>query len=120
MLATERMYAGTAAFAATFPRADPDGSVPTCPDRTYARLAEPLHRAHRWAAWLVETRASTYRPVEDTPDGSLPADPAGRPTWLVEGAARLVGAVRDAGPDAPVWTFLPDRTAGRWLRRMPL
>jgi uncharacterized protein (TIGR03083 family) len=122
MLATERMYAAlsaeTAAFAATFPRADPDASVPTCPDWTYAKLAEHVGRAHRWAAWMVGTRASTYLPLADTPDGSLPADPAGRPAWLVGGAGALVRAVRDAGPDAAVWTFLPDRTAGRWIRRM--
>jgi hypothetical protein len=34
------------------------------------------------------------------------------------GAARLAATVQQAGPDARVWTWADDQTAGFWLRRM--
>jgi hypothetical protein len=37
---------------------------------------------------------------------------------LVAGARRLAGAVRDGGPDLPVWTWRTETTAGFWLRKM--
>ena len=70
---------------------------------------------HRWAADIIERRLQ--EPVRQRPE---PPPPETRqwPAWLADGARRLRAAVRDGGPDLPVWTWQADKTAGFWLRRM--
>jgi len=50
------------------------------------------------------------------PDGRLPDDPAARPAWLRDGAARLAEAVSTGV--SPVWTHLGPGPASYWARRM--
>ncbi|MFJ7627136.1 maleylpyruvate isomerase family mycothiol-dependent enzyme [Streptomyces sp. NPDC097595] len=101
--------------------ADLGATVPTCPDWTLRELAEHVGRAHRWAGEIVRTRAAEAVPDEKVPDNS-PAgdDPAALDAWLAEGAAGTADALREAGPDAEVWSWSWDRSAGFWARRMAL
>jgi uncharacterized protein (TIGR03083 family) len=112
------LAAETARLAEIVRATEPARAVPTCPEWTLAQLAEHVGRGHRWAATIVERRATQPLP-QDSTDGDPP--PHGRAElagWLVTGAGRLSAAVHDAGPAAPVWTWAPERTAGFWLRRI--
>jgi uncharacterized protein (TIGR03083 family) len=107
----------TARFAAALCGPDISAPVPTCPDWTLVQLAAHVHRGVCWAATMVERRTATpVRPTEVEAD--LPASPRDRATALRDGAARLVAAVRDYGPDAPTWSWADEPTAGFWLGRM--
>jgi uncharacterized protein (TIGR03083 family) len=96
--------------------ADPATQVPTCPDWTLRQLITHVGRAHRWATAIVATQAAEPIAFRDVPDGRLPDDPAGRPAWLRDGAARLAEAVTAGG--GTVWTHLGPGPASYWARRM--
>ncbi|MBB5119370.1 hypothetical protein AF335_20850 [Streptomyces eurocidicus] len=100
--------------------ADPASPVPSCPGWDLGRLLRHLGATHRWAGTVVRTRAT--RPVPDTEVDHPPERPgegaAELGAWLAEGAERLAGALRTAGPDAPMWTAGPGGTSGFWARRM--
>lgn len=109
--------------------ADLTAKVPTCPAWTLRDLAVHVGGAHRWAGELVRTRAG-----DDLPDALVPgiAGPEGAgpgsatgddgraalDAWLAEGAAATALALREAGPDATVWTWGWDGSAAFWARRM--
>ncbi len=120
-IAVERWYAeieaSTGTLAGLVHGADLTRQVPTCPDWTLRQLATHVGRAHRWAAEIVSTRSAEFIPFRQVPDGRIPDDPALHAPWLRAGAARLIGAVREAGSD-PVWTFTGLRPATFWARRM--
>ncbi|MFI0821872.1 maleylpyruvate isomerase family mycothiol-dependent enzyme [Streptomyces sp. NPDC021098] len=96
--------------------ADPTTPVPTCPGWNLGQLVRHLGGAHGWAETVVRTRASEPFP-EDLPRRAG-EDPAALSTQLGDGAARLADALRDAGPDTPMWTPGPGGTAMFWARRM--
>jgi uncharacterized protein (TIGR03083 family) len=98
--------------------ADPAHRVPTCPDWTLAQLAEHVGFGHRWAAVIVERRATKPVPHDQADDLEVPEGAEERFRWLLAGARRLADAVREAGPRAGVWTWADDKTAGFWLRRI--
>ncbi len=114
----EALRAQAAAVADLVGAADPDLRVPTCPDWTLAQLTRHLGRAHRWAGALVAQRATAAVDSSTLEDAELPRDAEGRAEWVRAGATRLIDAVREVGPDTPVWTWTPDGKAGFWLRRM--
>jgi uncharacterized protein (TIGR03083 family) len=91
----------------------PDQPVPTCPEWTFADLVAHVGHTHRRVATLVERRA--IEPVSADSQGE-----EGQPSaaWLNSGAQRLVTALRSADLDTPVWTFLGERPAAFWARRM--
>jgi uncharacterized protein (TIGR03083 family) len=91
--------------------------VPTCPEWTLRQLVTHVGRAHRWAAEITRTRSEVFIPFREVPDGKLPDDRADQLAWLRAGAARIVGAVREAGSDV-VWSFTGPAPAGFWIRRM--
>ncbi|POX38025.1 hypothetical protein C3486_25295 [Streptomyces sp. Ru73] len=96
--------------------------VPSCPDWNLAQLLRHVGNAHRWAETIVRTRATEPVP-EDVNDvaGYAAADPAELDAWVAEGAALLAGALREAGPDAVVWTVVDDEdevSPTFWARRM--
>jgi uncharacterized protein (TIGR03083 family) len=109
--------ASTAGLAEIVAEHDPSLPIPTCPEWTLRQLATHVGRAHRWAAEITRTRSDTAIAFRAVPDGRLPDDRAEQPAWLRAGAARLVGAVREAGSDL-VWSFTGPTPAGFWLRRM--
>lgn len=97
--------------------AAPATRVPTCPDWTLRQLLTHLGRGHRWAATMVRERSGAPIDPRTVPDGGQPTDPAEAREWMHASAASLLGAVSEAGPDTPVWTFVGPRPAAWWVRR---
>ena len=123
MLATERLYrevpAWTGELAALLEDEDPRTPVPTTPEWTLTELAEHVGFAFRWMTTIVATRATAPVRRRDTLGRPAPDDPAQLPSWLREGAAELVDAVRSAGPSTPVWSWAGGRQPAEWwLQRM--
>jgi uncharacterized protein (TIGR03083 family) len=122
MLATERLCAGTSAwadrFAALITGADPGTAVPTAPEWDLAALTAHVGRAFWWIATIVATRATEPVRFRDTQGRRNPEDPAERPDWVREGAVRLVDAVRSTGPETMVWSWAGGSAPVTfWLRR---
>jgi uncharacterized protein (TIGR03083 family) len=121
-LAYDRYYAELEAEAARFAvavgSAEPEARVPTCPEWTFADLIHHVGRAHRWAAAIVARRATSFVPFETVDDTALPETTAERAAWLVAGAAQLVDAIREAGPDSQAWSWAGDHRAAFWARRI--
>ncbi|MDT0460468.1 maleylpyruvate isomerase family mycothiol-dependent enzyme [Streptomyces sp. DSM 41527] len=120
-----QLLAETDAFRAIVRTADLSATVPTCPDWTLADLARHVGGAHRWAGALVATRATESVDLADVPEGAGPGggkpggeDAAALDAWLAAGAERTVAALREAGPDAEVWSWTTARNSGFWARRM--
>jgi|HubBroStandDraft_1064217.scaffolds.fasta_scaffold10808_5 uncharacterized protein (TIGR03083 family) len=109
--------ASTASLAALVDYADPSLPIPTCPEWTLRQLATHLGRVQRWVTEIVTTRSATFVEFDSVPDGRLPDDRTAGGRWLTAGAARLIGALREAG-DAPVWGFVSLQPASNWARRM--
>jgi uncharacterized protein (TIGR03083 family) len=123
VLATERLYqdvpAWTDRLATLVAGADPGTPVPTAPEWTLADLVAHVGVAFRWMTTIVATRSTSPPRRDDTDGAPMPDDPADLPPWLREGAASLVGAVRDGDPAARVWSWAGGRQpAVWWLQRM--
>jgi uncharacterized protein (TIGR03083 family) len=112
------LQAETARFAAAVHDADPAQPVPTCPAWTLDELTAHVGFGHRWAAVIIERRATRPVPHQEADDLQVPEGTEERSQWLLEGARRLADAVRQAGPQTGVWTWAPDKTVGFWLRRI--
>jgi uncharacterized protein (TIGR03083 family) len=117
-LDVERLATGlreqTEAFADAVADLDPHAVVPTCPEWRVRDLVGHIGQAHRWSAELVRRQAAA--PVPDPRDAE-PGDPQDWAGWLRDGVADLTGAV-SADPGSRVWTFVGERPATFWLRRM--
>ena len=102
----------SARFSAALARGDLAAPVPTCDEWRLLDLAHHLGGVQRWARTAV---------LEGHPNGTtgdLPTERAALVAWFDEGAAALGAALREAGPDAPCWSFGPKpRTAAFWFRR---
>lgn len=107
--------AETARLARLAHDADGQRPIPTCPGWTLEQMVGHVGRGHRWAAEIVRRRLLEPVPIQEV---IVPAKPDERSEWLMAGAWMLAEAVRDAGPEQPVWTWQKDRSAGFWLRRM--
>lgn len=93
--------------------------VHTCPGWNVAQLLRHLGGSQRWAEETVRTRAQGPLPDDHFRDipPDPPADPGALLDWLVAGATLLAGALRDAGPDAAMWTPVPGAAAAFYARR---
>ncbi|MGW2723159.1 maleylpyruvate isomerase N-terminal domain-containing protein [Streptomyces sp. NPDC001492] len=101
--------------------ADTSTPVSTCPGWDLGRLLRHVGGDHRWAEEVVRTRAAAPVPADpvDDPAAYAQLDDGALDGWLAEGAARLGATLRDAGPDARVWTPAHERnTSFFWARRM--
>ena len=83
------LQAETAFFAAAVRDADPAQPVPTCPAWTLAQLTAHVGFGHRWAAVIVERRATGPVPHDQADDLQVPEDAEERSRWLLAGACRL-------------------------------
>jgi uncharacterized protein (TIGR03083 family) len=99
--------------------ADARAPLTSCPGWNVGQLLRHLGGVQRWAQEVVRTRA--VGPVPDDYHGALVdyADENLRVAvpWLVESAALLGQALREAGPDVAVWTPVPNGTTGFYARR---
>ncbi|MEU9124155.1 maleylpyruvate isomerase family mycothiol-dependent enzyme [Streptomyces sp. NPDC048506] len=98
---------------------DLTASVPSCPDWNLAQLLRHLGEVYHWVEEIVRTRAT--EPPPETALRVLPRDttepPARLAAWLAEGAERLAGTLRAAGPDAKIWTPLQGYGTARFFAR---
>jgi uncharacterized protein (TIGR03083 family) len=106
-------------LAADIADADLAVPVPSCPGWNVGQLVRHVDGGHRWAAELVRTRAR--KPIPDISLRDLSAftdeDPAALGPTLIEGAQALAGVLREAGPDAEMWTPVPSGRSGFFARR---
>ncbi|WP_330460083.1 maleylpyruvate isomerase family mycothiol-dependent enzyme [Streptomyces sp. NBC_00820] len=101
--------------------ADLSATVPTCPDWSLEQLVRHVGGALRWVDTLVRARAQENIPREEVPDWAGPeerGDAAALEKWLGEAGESVVAALREAGPDVAVWTWMGLLTTGFWARRM--
>ncbi|AOR31826.1 hypothetical protein BFF78_12900 [Streptomyces fodineus] len=102
--------------------ADLAATVPTCPDWSMEDLVRHMGGALRWVGTIVRTRAQDRVPRDQVPLGSGPeerGDAAALDKWLAEAGELVVAALREAGPDTAVWSFIPGKAvSGFWARRM--
>jgi len=66
------LRAQTARFAAAVRDADPAMPVPTCPAWTLAELTSHVGFGHRWAALILEQRATGPVPHDQVDDVEVP------------------------------------------------
>ncbi|PVZ11093.1 maleylpyruvate isomerase family mycothiol-dependent enzyme [Actinomycetospora cinnamomea] len=106
----------TTAFADAVHSSGQDAVVATCPEWTVRDLAEHLGAVHRWCAATVSRPGEKLvrRGVTDPP---MPEADDEVSTWLLEGAAVLTKAVRDAGDDTLVGGFGGLVPVSFWARR---
>ncbi|MEU2053814.1 maleylpyruvate isomerase family mycothiol-dependent enzyme [Streptomyces bungoensis] len=100
---------------------DLGATVPTCPDWSLGQLVRHMGGALRWTEALVRTRAQESIAYDQVPLGGGPErrdDPAALEAWLAESGELAVAALREAGPDAKVWSWTGMSTSGFWARRM--
>lgn len=90
-----------------------DADVPSCPGWDLRMLVNHLGRVHRWARDIVLAGGQAPDGFPGRPDEVTAA-------WFREGVAQLTATLREAGPDAPAWTFLGPGTARFWARRQAL
>ncbi len=95
---------------------DMSTEVRTCPGWDLAALTVHTGGVHRWAAAMARDLADR-RYDRDTTEMGLPADPAGYPAWLADGAGPLREALLAADPGAPMWSWGGDRHLRFWSRR---
>ncbi|WP_033313109.1 maleylpyruvate isomerase family mycothiol-dependent enzyme [Streptomyces iakyrus] len=101
--------------------ADLSGTVPTCPDWSLEELVRHTGGALRWAELMVRTRAAEEVPEEQVPGVAGPeavGDAASLDAWLAESGEQIVATLREAGPDAKVWSWAGIQSSGFWARRM--
>ncbi|MER8045528.1 maleylpyruvate isomerase family mycothiol-dependent enzyme [Streptomyces sp. NPDC094032] len=97
--------------------ADPATPVPSCPGWTLADLVRHHGATHRWTEHLVRTGATARVRAQEVPL-ALPADPADHPDWLAASAQAALRALREAEPDAPVWSYGSDPHVRFFPRRL--
>ncbi|MFI0507258.1 maleylpyruvate isomerase family mycothiol-dependent enzyme [Streptomyces albogriseolus] len=96
-------------------------TVPTTPDWSVEQLVRHLGGALRWVALMVRTGAAEEAREEDVPGFEGPkarGDAAALDAWLAESGDLVVSALREAGPDARVWSWAGIENAGFWARRV--
>ncbi|MEU7134059.1 maleylpyruvate isomerase family mycothiol-dependent enzyme [Streptomyces sp. NPDC046261] len=102
-------------------RGDLTAKTPTCPDWTLAQLALHVASAHRGVEEMVRERVKEFTiPTDDTGGtaGAEKFDADSLDAHLEEGARQLVETLREAGPEAEVWSFGAEQNASFWVRRM--
>ncbi|TXS51588.1 maleylpyruvate isomerase family mycothiol-dependent enzyme [Streptomyces sp. t39] len=104
-------------FTAVVGDVDPATPVTTCPGWTFADLVRHLGTTHRWAAHVVQVRASEPVWARDVPLG-LPEDPAALPNWTAEAADLSLAVLRKVDPDTPVWSYGADQRVAGYARRL--
>ena len=89
-------------------------SVASCPGWTVADLLWHLTEVHDFWKTVIIERLSDWKAYTQPPrpdDGALA-------NMYRAGRSELLAALTDADPDAPVWTWSPDKNAGFVIRRM--
>jgi uncharacterized protein (TIGR03083 family) len=93
-----------------------DTPVPTCPGWTAADLVHHVTLLHGWVGRMVATLAPERLRREQS-DVRLPDWPV-VPAWFTLSGMRLADILAEADPNAPMYSWTPDRRVGFWIRRL--
>jgi uncharacterized protein (TIGR03083 family) len=98
--------------------ADLGVAVPSCPGWSLGQLLRHVGAGHRYAATVVSTRATQSPPDDELRNPVRRSDDTAVSLgdWLVDGAILLADSLREAGPDARMWTAVPDQPVVFWAR----
>ncbi len=95
----------------------PTTPVPTCDGWDMAALVRHVALIHAWARTMVERQTPTRIPQRSI-DAEPPTDWTAVPAWFSRNGAQLVDALRNADPDAPMYSWAADKHVRFWIRRM--
>jgi uncharacterized protein (TIGR03083 family) len=111
---TDAIERESAAFVAAAAATSGDVRVPSCPDWAVDDLVRHVGTVQRWAAGMVERRATepAWRGEIDSP-----SDRDALLGWSRAGSAELVAVLRATPPDTALWTFPGPGEARFWSRR---
>ncbi|MFB7784837.1 maleylpyruvate isomerase family mycothiol-dependent enzyme [Streptomyces vinaceus] len=109
--------------------------VPSCPGWSVADLVGHLGSVQRYLTYILRERNTEPPDPTDLTLYALPEDPAVRAAWprhdatphrgpvpeelfdwSAAAARELADALRDLGPDLPVWSWSTQQTSGFWSR----
>src|SRR5690242_6868703 len=97
--------------------ADPQAPVPSCPDWTADDLLWHLGEVFFFWGTIVRERLTDPAAAEEVkPDRPVERD--GLLAFCERSSSELLQTLRDTPPDAPVWTWSDDNSAGFVRRRM--
>ena len=100
-------------FAVHYDQIDPLMAIPSCPKWTAHDLAQHLGTIHRWAEFLVRSRAPKRIPSTEMGLDDGPATGE----WLSCGGHGLLTTLRAGNPKEPMWAWGRDQRLGFWSRR---
>ena len=112
----DEITAHTKAFTEAARAVDHDTLVPSCPEWSVHDLAAHLGGVHRWCTVTVGNPGTKLRRRGATTP-PMPDDEGEVSLWLIEGAAGLTQAIRDAGEDTEVGGFGTMVPVSFWARR---
>jgi uncharacterized protein (TIGR03083 family) len=113
----DKVAAEIIALAEAIRRTDADTPVLSCPGWTANVLATHIGMIHRWVEQTV--RETATEPLDFGQFGrDLPQEWSGYGDWLETMSAPLSATLRQADPDAQVWSFTDIQQARFWPRRM--
>lgn len=95
----------------------PNAPVPTCVGWDMKALVWHVALIHKWVRTMVE-RLSPTRIPRRTDDAEPPADWTAVPAWFSRNGAELVSVLREADPDAPMYSWAADKHVSFWIRHM--
>ena len=107
----------SARFAEALRDAPSEARVPSCPDWDADDLLWHLGEVQWFWGEVVESRLTDHADVEALSPGDRPADRAGLERFYADASARLGKVLTDTLPEATVWTWSDEQTAGFIRRR---
>jgi uncharacterized protein (TIGR03083 family) len=111
------LEAGFTAFATTIRGADPQTPVPSCDPWLMRDLVWHVGALYHWVSTIVGGSWQERPPVRAS-DFPAPESAAEHPQWILDSGTAVVKILRDADPEAPVWSWGADRHIRFWPRRM--
>jgi len=95
-----------------FARRDPTARVPQYPAWTLTDLVAHVASVHSRTIAICTTLPSSAIPRPEQPRDRDPFE------WFEETVPAMLEALRDADPEAIIWSFIPDPHVRAWERRM--
>lgn len=95
--------------------AAPKAQVKACPGWTNRDLGKHLGGVYAFAMAQLQAANPETRSPSNAPDAPATGDII---PWLRERHQEVLAALRAASPEAPAWTWIPEKTAAFFYRRM--
>jgi uncharacterized protein (TIGR03083 family) len=114
---TDKLAAEIILLAEAIRHTNADTPIPSCPGWTANRLATHIGMIHRWVEQTVREEVSD--PLDFGQFGlDLPQAWSGYGDWLEAMSDPLIATLRQADPNARVWSFTDVQQARFWYRRI--